>query len=88
MQYQSLEDNLKYLLTAKSKDPAWKTLEGKYCYSKFFSAWLRIYSVENMSNWYFMLGAKVTRAQTPLIYFVKEGFVANEPKFKEGKNAK
>lgn len=74
---------LSYLLTAKESDPMWIKLEGKFSYSKFFKAWLRIYSVNDMRNWYFMLGSKVLKAQTPLIYFVKEGMISDQPEFKK-----
>ena len=80
--------DLAYLLTAKAEDPAWLKLEGKFAYSKFFHAWLRIHSVNNMRNWYFMLGNNVTKAQTPLIYFVKEGLISDQPELKKGSNDK
>ena len=76
--------NLEYLKTAKANDEAWKGLEGKYVYSDYFHAWLVVYSVIDMNDWYFLLGRKMYKAKTPLINFVNKGLVSDKPELKRG----
>lgn len=43
-------------------------------FSQFFGGWVKIDRVINDQRWYFIFNGKVTRAQTPLSWFIDRGY--------------